>query len=345
MKRKFYAALLTVLSIVSCKKDDDTTVISKGPYDKGYFIINEGQFNTKIGDIAFFSYSNDSLTQFNYLKVNTAGSLGTVQQTPEYGTVWNGILYIVTKAGGPLTAVDEYTLKQTAQNTGLPKSANAFIGLDNNKGLLSTDSGIYPITLPSLAVGNMVSGVSGVVTDMIRNGNYIFVLTADQGIVVLNAADLSVAKVLGDAIAGFANGKDGAVYAASQHALLKINTTTLAIETINVSFDVYYNEYTYQPGAIAASTKDNSVYLLGMDQKVYRYADGAITALITLPGDHYFYGKGIGYDAVKNTLVLTTTGYLYGDNKNTLYTYNTNGSLVNTLDYTGQYYPAMVVFH
>lgn len=346
MKRKFYVVLLAVLSVLSCKKDEDAIIISKGPFDNGYFILNEGQYKTRIGDLSFYSYTKDSLSQGNYKAVNPADSLGTIEQTPEYGVVWNETLYIVTKSGGPLTAVDPYTLKQKAQQMSLPAGGNAFVGIDATKGLLSTDDGVYPVSLPTLTIGSKVAGITGVATDMIRNGNYIFVLTANKGIVVLNAGDLSVAKELGSAIGGFANGKDGAVYAVDKNALLKINTSTLSMETIKVPFDVYYNQYLYQPGPVVASTKDNAVYLLGADQKVYRYLGAVPAAFITLPAGHYFYGKGIGYDAQQNTLVLTTTGVDYGDNNNTLYTHNAgDGSLLRTLNYTGYYYPAMVVFH
>lgn len=353
MQRKLHTLLLafTVLFVASCKKDDDTSVISKGTYDNGYFILNEGNYSVKAGDLSFHSYNADTLSQDNYLSVNPSGPLATTTTTLEYGTIYNGKLYMVTNYGGPLVAADEYSLKESARNASLPASGHAFIGIDNTNGLLSTDDGIYPVTLSSLGLGTKITGVSGDVSDMLKSGNYVFALTANDGIVALKTSDYSVAKNLGTAIAGFAQGKDGYVYAAQTNALLKIDPATLTVDTITTTFNVRYNPYVFTSGSIVASTQENAVYVLSDDQKVYRYVSGnnssLTSAYITLPSTSYFYGKGIGYDAAKNTLVLTTNTSVWGsDLTNNLYTYSAaDGSLKSTISYTGYFYPAMVVFH
>lgn len=353
MQRKLHALLLAfaVFLVASCSKDDNTPVASKGPYDNGYFIVNEGNYSVKAGDLSFRSYDADTLSQDNYLKVNPSSPLATTTTTLEYGTIYNGKLYLVTNYGGPLVAADEYSLKESARNSSLPANGHAFIGIDNSKGLLSTDEGIYPVTLSSLALGTKISGVSGSVGDMLKSGSYVFALTANDGIVALKTSDYSIAKNLGTAIAGFAQGKDGFVYAAQKNALLKIDPSTLKVDTITTTFNVRYNEYVFNSSSIVASTQENAVYVLSDDQKVYRYVSGnnssLSTAYITLPASHYFYGKGIGYDAAKNTLVLTANTSVWGsDPNNTLYTYSAaDASLKNTLNYTGNLYPAMVVFH
>ncbi|WP_343669925.1 DUF5074 domain-containing protein [Chitinophaga sp.] len=353
MQRKLHAFLLafSVLLVASCSKDDDTAIISKGKYDNGYFILNEGNYSVKAGDLSFRSYDADTLSQDNYLAVNPSGSLATTTQTPEYGTIYNGKLYLVTNYGGPLVAADEYSLKESARNASLPANGHAFIGIDNSNGLLSTDNGIYPVTLSSLSLGSKIAGISGDVSDMLKSGNYIFALTASDGIVALKTSDYSVAKNLGTAIAGFAQGKDGYVYAAQTNALLKIDPSTLKVDTITTSFNVRYNEFVFTSGSIVASTQENAIYVLSSDQKVYRYVSGnnssLASAYITLPAGSYFYGKGIGYDAAKNTLVLTTNASVWGsDVNNTLYTYSAaDAGLKSTITYTGNYYPAMVVFH
>ncbi|OMP77119.1 DUF5074 domain-containing protein [[Flexibacter] sp. ATCC 35208] len=352
MQRKLHTLLLAfaVFFVVSCKKDDNTSVISKGTYDNGYFILNEGNFGSKGGDLSFRSYNADTLSQDNYLAVNPSSPLATTSTTLEYGTIYNGKLYLVTNYGGPLVAADEYSLKESARNAGLPASGHAFIGIDNSNGLLSTDDGIYPVTLSSLSVGTKITGVSGSVSDMLKSGNYVFALTANDGIVALKTSDYSIAKNLGTAIAGFAQGKDGYIYAAQTNALLKIDPSTLKVDTITTSFNVRYNEWVFTSSSIVASTQENAVYVLSDDQKIYRYVSGNNSSLssayITLPDDHYFYGKGIGYDAAKNTLVLITTGGFYGDANNTLYTYSAaDATLKSAISYTDNLYPAMVVFH
>lgn len=352
MQRKLHALLLAsaVFFLASCSKDDDNTAISKGTYDNGYFIVNEGNYSVKAGDLSFRSYNADTLSQDNYLSVNPSSPLGTTTTTLEYGTIYNGKLYLVSNYGGPLVAADEYSLKESARNSSLPANGHAFIGIDNTNGLLSTDDGIYPVTLSSLALGTKISGVTGSVSDMLKSGSYIFALT-DGGILALKTGDYSVAKNLGTAIAGFALGKDGYVYAAQTNALLKIDPSTLKVDTISTTFNVRYNQYVFTSSSIVASTQENAIYVLSDDQKVYRYVSGnnssLNTAYITLPADRYFYGKGIAYDAAKNTIVLTANTSVWGsDPNNTLYTYSAaDASLKNTLNYTGSLYPAMVVFH
>lgn len=353
MQRKLHAILLafSIVFATSCSKDDNTAVISKGKYDNGYFIVNEGNYSVKAGDLSFRSYNADTLSQDNYISVNAGNPLATTTNTLEYGTIYNGKLYLVTNYGGPLVAADEYTLKESARNASLPANGHAFIGIDNNSGLLSTDAGIYPVTLSSLTLGAKISGIDGSVSDLLKSGNYIFALTANDGIVALKTSDYSIAQKLGTAIAGFAQGKDGYVYAAQTNALLKIDPSTLKVDTIHTTFNIRYNEFVFTSSSIVASTQENAVYVLSDDQKVYRYVSGTNSSLsnayITLPANHYFYGKGIGYDAAKNTLVLTTNGSEWGnDINNTLYTYSaTDASLKNTLNYKGNLYPAMVVFH
>lgn len=352
MQRKLHAILLafSVLFATSCSKDDNTNIISKGKYDSGFFILNEGFYGTKGGDLSFRSYNADTLSQDNYIAVNPGMPLSGVKQTLEYGTIYNGKLYLVTNYGGPLVAADEYSLKESARNANLPASGHAFIGLDASTGLLSTEDGIYPVSLSSLSTGTKISGVNGAVNDLLKSGNYIFALTANDGIVVLKSGDYSIAGHLGDAVAGFAQGKDGFVYAAQLNALLKIDPATLKVDTINTTFKVRYNQYVFTSSSIVASTQENAIFVASDDQKIYRYVPGNNSSLnspyITLPAGQFFYGKGVNYDPAKNTLVITTTGDFWGNANNALDTYNAaNGTLTGTIPYTGNLYPAMVVFH
>jgi hypothetical protein len=147
--------------------------------------------------------------------------------------------------------------------------------VDDSRGLLSTAVGLYPVTLSTLALGTKVSSVEGEVKDMIRSGNYIFVLSAKDGIVALNANDYSLAKKLGTAVSGFVQGKDGNVWAASATQLKKINASSLAVDSITTGFPVHYNEWTYTNSSIAASTTDNAIFIVSGNNTVYRYTGDA----------------------------------------------------------------------
>ncbi|SEW46750.1 protein of unknown function [Chitinophaga sp. YR573] len=353
MYRKLPQLLLVlfVMIITSCSKDDDANVF-KGRYDNGFFLINEGSYNNVAGNVHFYSYTNDSLYLNAYTTENPGKTLGTNTQVLEFATIFNNKLFLVVNLGGPIVLTDPYTLKETARINSLPNGdmAHAFVGVDASRGLLSTTAGIYPVDLSAVTVGTKITGISEGVGDMIKAGNYIFVLSETSGIIALNSSDYSIAKTIGPAKTGFAISKDGDVWAATTNSLLKINPGTLKVDTINTTFDIYYNPYTYTSGSIVASTTENAIYVTSDYNAVYKYVVGnnasIATPFITIPADHFFYGKGIAYNPQKNTLMLSTTDNVYGGSINTMYSYNAStGVQTGSFIYNGNYYPAMTVFH
>jgi hypothetical protein len=353
MLRKLHPWLLIVFVMVvtSCSKDDNTSA-SKGKYDNGFFLINEGNYSHETGSVHFYSYTNDSLYLYAYDAANPDKTLGTNKQVLEFATIFNDKLYLVVNLGGPFVATDAYSLKETGRIESLPNGdqSHAFVGVDASHGLLSTTAGIYPINLSAVTAGDKIAGITEGVGDMIKAGNYIFVLSDTRGIIALNTADYTIAKVIGAATTGFAIGKEGDVWAASTNALLKINPGTLKVDTINTTFDIYHNPYTYTSGSIVASPVENAVYVVSDYNLVYKYVVGNTASLttpfITLPADHYFYGKGIAYNPQKNTLMLTSTDNQYGGTINTIYSHNAaTGTLGGSFIFNGSYYPAMCVFH
>ena len=350
MFRKLHPFFLFILVIVaaSCGKDDNPG--PKGKYDNGFFIFNEGSYNSTTGSVHFYSYDSSALSLDVYAKENPDKTFGTTMQTLEFGTIFNNKLYLVVNLGGPLVVTDAYSLKETGRIAAPPANAHAFVGVDASRGLISTVNGIYPVNLSTVTAGAKISGIDGSVTDLIKAGNYIFALTQDKGIVALKTSDYTVAKVIGAATTGFAIGKDGSVWAASVNALLKINPGTLAVDTIPTTFDIFYNEFNYNSGAIVASATENAVYVTSEYNAVYKYVVGNAASLtapfIAVPADHYLFGKGIAYNAKKGELILTTTDNIYGGQKNTIYTYSaTTGTRIDDFTYNGAYYPAMVLFH
>lgn len=338
-----------LFAVASCSNDDAVTP-PPGKYDNGFYIISEGNFNVAAGDIYFYDYDKDSIYTKAYSTENPGKALGTSTTTMQFGTVYNGKLYLVGKYDGPFVAVDAATLKEIGRVDSLPgHDGRAFLGVDDSRGLLSTAVGLYPVTLTTLTLGAKISSVDGEVKDMIRSGNYIFVMSAKDGIVALNANDYSLAKKLGTAVSGFVQSKDGNVWAASATQLKKINAATLAVDSITTGFPVFYNEWTYYNSSMAASTTDNAIFIVSGNNKVYRYTGDAAslgTPFITLPAGQYFYGKGIGYDKTKNYLVLNSNTNIYGsDPNNTIYIYNaTTGALQHSKTYEGFYFPGMAVF-
>ncbi|MCW3463775.1 DUF5074 domain-containing protein [Chitinophaga nivalis] len=375
MKKQLFSILAAglILFAASCKKEDAlssldsqrgnavaktnvTNALVTGKYANGFFIANEGWFGHGTGDLHFYSYSGDSLVYDVYHQANPTGTLGGAANTLQYATIFNGKLYIVVKAGGPLVVTDAGTLVETGRITTLPgNDGHAFIGVDASRGLLSASDGVYPVSLPSLAVGTKVAGVSGYTGDLLKIGSRIFVLSESDGIVALNSTTYAVVKKFGAANLAFAAGKDGAVYATNTDSIIRIDPVSLARTAVKLPFAVPSPWGAWRHAAITSSTQENAIYIVRNNgfaggTQLYRYIPGTPASLstpfITLPTGQYFYGAGAAYNKAKNELVITTLNGAYTGNINRVLIYDaTTATLKKTLTYNGWFFPAMPVFH
>jgi len=371
MKKHLLSSLFVTLAlfIASCQKEDAAlpeqqqnnirnahTELVTGKYADGFFIANEGWFGHGTGDLHFYSNAGDSLVLNIYQKENPTKTLGGASNTLQYATIFNGKMYIVIKAGGPMVVTDAGTLVESGRISALPgNDGHAFIGIDATHGLLSAKDGVYPITLPALTVGTKISGVSGYTGDMLKAGAYVFVLSQTDGIVALNSSTYAVVKSFGAANLAFAAGKDGGVYATTADSLIRIDPATLARTAIKLPFTVPSPWGAWRHACITASTQENAIYIARNNNfaggtQLYRYVIGNTASLttpfITLPSGQYFYGAAAAYNKHKNELVITTlNGQFTGDINRVLIYDATTATLKKTLTYTGWYFPAMPVFH
>lgn len=100
--------MLTVLFITSCSSDDEPHKEEpKGDYENGYFITNEGVYNTGTGTITFVG-DDGKVSQNIYKKVNNE-DLGNVVQSM---TIKNDKAYIVVNNSNKIVVVDRYTFEK-----------------------------------------------------------------------------------------------------------------------------------------------------------------------------------------------------------------------------------------
>lgn len=326
-------------------------------YENGFFVLNEGWFGTETGSVHFYEYGADTVRPWVFRQENPERSLGSVTNTLQYGAIHNGRLYMVIKAGGPLVVADALTLKETGRvDKAANGSAMAFVGVDEARGLLSSGDGIYPVNLKTLGLGAKLGGITGTVGNMLKAGDYIFAHSSKDGMVVLDAVTFGVVKVPTKATIGFVKAKDGDVYAVKDSLLMSINPATLKLDSVKMKFKAVVPWGAWRSVSMAASTKDNSVYIVepgkgwAYGNKLYRYSVGNAASLdapfITLPEGQYFYGAGVAYDARTNELVITTINGPMSGNVNRLLFYDAaTGTLKKTVTYNGWYFPAIVVFH
>jgi hypothetical protein len=374
IKHLAFAALCSVVFLVSCTKNVDMVApnaaatanlnlkqgLLTGPYANGFFLINEGWFGHGTGEVNFYSYATGTLQDSIFGASNPGKNLNPASSTLEFGTIFNGKLYLVSKVGGPLVVTDQATLVESARIAASgSRDWRAFVGVDSTHGLVSSETGIYPLALPALTVGTKLSGttISGQVGDLIKSGAYIFALSQSSGVVVINAATNTVVKSIAGMAVAFARTSDGTVWAAGGTRLLKIDPTTLDTATVALPFTANNSWAAWHPGSITASTSENAVFIanngtLTGATTIYKYLVGTPSSLstpfITIATGKELYGSGIGYDASNNHLVVTTvqSGFTTHFSVNDLDIYNAGtGALISDLGYTGYWFPAIPVFH
>lgn len=318
-----------------------------GAYENGFFTLNEGWFGHGTGTVGFYRYDSQKIEDSVYVKTNPGKNFEPMGSTLEFGSVYNEKLYLATKVDGPFVVADAYSLKELGR---IPaeKGNNwrAFVGLDESHGLLSTSDGIYKLNLDNLQLEGKVPGISGQVGDMIREDNYIFILSQREGLQILNATSLEVVKTIPDLSIGFAKTNDDKIWSATSDKLVSIDPSSLEVQELDLNFEVSSSWGAWHPGSIAAD--DNNVFIAnGSGDAIYKFT-GDIASLstpfITIPDNNRLYGSGVGYDEEKGQLVITTVDETYA--KNTLFFYDpASGQQLKTAVFEGYYFPATTVFH
>jgi hypothetical protein len=329
-----------------------------GKYENGFFIVNEGWFGHGTGNVNFFRYNTHTLEDSIFTKENPDKNLEPLSSTLEFGAIYNDRFYLLSKSGGPLVVTDAHSFKEIKRIAGSSThNWRAFVGIDNQRGLVSTAKGVFPIDLNSLEIGTQISGINGQVGDLIKAGNYVFILSQTDGVVIINASDYTIVKKIPSMQVGLAQTKDGAIWSAGGKVLSRIDAKSLEVTQIAVPFTVYGTWGTWHAGSITASNLDNSVYFAknsswgSSGKEIYKY-NGDLSSLeapfISLPTGKELIGTGLRFDKYLNQLVVITVKSGYGVNyaENDIYFYHSQtGAQISNYNYSGYYFPAIPVFH
>lgn len=328
------------------------------PYENGFFIANEGWFGHGTGTIGFYRYNTHKLEDSIFVKANPDKDLNPTSSTVEYATVWNGRFYILSKVGGPIVQTDAYTLKETGRVAAASGNDwRAFLGIDSTHALVSSAKGIFPLDLTDMSIGTQLPSVSGEVCDMVKEGNYIFVMSFSKGVIVLNASDYSLVKTFAGLTVAFARTPDGALWAAGGTTLVRIDPSSLDTTQVTLPLAAASSAGAWHPGSITASTTENAVFLGAgtssyFPNQIYKYVSGSGNAVqspfISIASGKALYGAGLAFDPAKKRLVVSTveTGYGTHYSANDLDFYDpSTGSILKDVPYSGYYFPAVTVFH
>ncbi len=349
-------------------------------YNDGMFIFNEGWYGKDMASFTLVPLSGP--VRYNvFMEKNPFSSLGlTGTEAKHFGDK----LYAVCKQnganlsgieGGVLTQIDAASMTYVDNIVSLEKGeqARAFCGVSGNKGYLSTSTGIYPVDLGSMTLGERFAAAS---EKKLQHGSMfyyqgrIYAAVKDWDLLVIDPADDSISEILtGPAVTTFVT-PDGSVYTATldeAHEFYKINTETLEAQHIALQKGDFEGRTriadvwrTWTPIPLAVDKTENIIYYatetnasqiarLNLDNGEF------IPDFITLPetesGQQIIYGQGISVDPNNGEIVLVTVEKGYGTHYTQNYVYRadpTSGRIMNdkTLKLSENYwFPSMVVYN
>jgi hypothetical protein len=179
----FFAVMISSLLFVSCSKDDEIvpTLIPKGNYETGFFVVNEGSFGDANGSISYAT--NEFKSENNVFSlVNPSLKIGDTPQS----IAFNGDLaYILVNVSNKIEVVNRYTFKSVATITsGLVNPR--YMSFANGKGYITnwgdanitTDDYVAVLNLTNNKIEFNISVVEGPEKIIENNGN---LYVAQQG--------------------------------------------------------------------------------------------------------------------------------------------------------------------
>jgi len=317
----FAAALLFT---VGCK--DDEVFESKGTYENGYFISNEGAFNASNAEVTYVT-DNFSGQQDNIYKVNNAGEpLGDVLQSIAFNNV---NAYLVVNNSNKIEVVNRYGFKKLAtitSNLQQPRNiafSGNYIYVTNNNFFDSYYVSIYNLADLSFVkkisfdryaekivetAGNVLVQTDGI---SYSTGNPVI---TGHTVSLISSATKEVAKVITLPDAGEIKdlgSKDGYAYALTStftdSFLYKINGSSGDVTNIAIDGIV---------GAEKLKISGDNLYILDGMGNVYTKAITAsspATKIFTIP--FYVYG----FDVIDGKIFASNAGNFSGASEVTVY--------------------------
>lgn len=318
-----------------------------------FYVINEGKDNASVN-----KYMQG---EWQYNIVQGLGKTSTV------GIINDGYMYIVSKMSPFLVKMDlknNQIVNKVDNGLGNNVQGQNFCIVNNEMGILTTNNGAFKINLNQLTVGEKLSGLEDVSNDneyIYKTDKYIFI-SSGTAIKVYNTNNISFKQDIAHQIkTGFAQTKDGTLWAANGNKLIKINVETLNSEEVELpnELSVYYNQWAYTPTGLCASTTENALYFAQMitegysvyGKNIYKYnteTKSATKFFSTPADDQSVYGAGVQVDPRNGDVYLIYTEDGWGThylNTNIYVADGVSGTQKAIIDYTGTYwFPSSITF-
>lgn len=181
-------------------------------FTNGIIFINEDRYGANQGSINYYNYDYNEMEYNVFAFVNPGVKLGV---TSQHGQLFGGRLFIVSKqangnessgstVGSRLAVLDGVTLVQQANILRFGASADstydgrAYCAVNNQKGYISTNAGIFVLDVASMTVNGPLEGTQSSAMgdynslyhdqcgDMLRFGQYVFAVQQGKGLHVID---------------------------------------------------------------------------------------------------------------------------------------------------------------
>jgi hypothetical protein len=214
MKKVGLFVFVALVAIISQAQDFTFT--------NGIIFINEDRYGANQGSINYYNYDYNEMEYNVFAFVNPGVKLGV---TSQHGQLFGGRLFVVSKqangnessgstVGSRLAVLDGTTLVQRASILRFGESADsvydgrAYCAVNNNKGYISTNAGIFVLDVASMTVRGPIEGTQSSARgdynslyydqcgDMVRFGQYVFAVQQGKGLHVIDLETDAVVATL-----------------------------------------------------------------------------------------------------------------------------------------------------
>ncbi len=302
--------ILLGLLILSFSAQADTD------YTQGVFFVNEDWYGHQNSTVNYLLPDEPNGEYWTYRVIqreNTGMELGCTNQ---FGAIWKDRFYFIAKqdkdpgasvAGGRITVADAKTMKILYQTSLIDPSGQqcdgrGFLGIDENKGYISSSNGVWIFDLDTYEVKGKIYGTDnpnagdgkpntdssgalyfGQCGSMVMSLGKVFIAHQQNGIIVVNPNIDTVDKTIGmDVVADGAGvgslvvAKDGSVWASVTRDvkgsgsalpyLLRVDPKTLTTEVVPLPEGTAAPSnswYAWTPDTFCASSITNTLYWSG----------------------------------------------------------------------------------
>ena len=332
-------------------------------YSNGAFIVNEDWFGHSNSTVNYVT-SDKQFVYRAYQQENPGKTLGI---TTQFGTIYGGKFYFMSKQGPRLVVTDASTMNELVTidefnpgESGNKSDGRAFVGVTPQKGYIGTTRGIYIYDIDNHTVGSKIETTDGEYGNMLRAGAYVFAIKSDAVSVINVSTDDIEQTISGASYSGVVQAYDGFVYIGAGTTLLKVNPYTLEQQEIALPAGIEIPSafgWAWNANSFCASSTENALFWAkpggwSGSNIIYKYTIGDASSLdapfITLEADMELYGAGLRVHPGTNQVYVTGKQSGWGDNSltNTLYIYDgTTGNELSSLALEPYYwFPAMPVF-